>query len=560
MERKEYQYFSIAYIAGFFCFGLFYEFASCIFCGLYGFLYFSMSLRKKDLKFYCNPGSIGITVIAMCYLLTVLYGIDAGSSFIGGIRLLGVFFFMLCAMQMTLEQRDRLLEQTAMTGSLMVWFGVAAVFVPPIQSYFYTARRLGGFFQYANVFALFCLLGIIVMGEGKFQIVKGNLKIAHIISLMLGIFLSGSRTVFLLLFAICVIQGIRSRKTGKTYLILFGIMLLLAAIYVLASKDLQNVGRFLTASFTSSTFLGRILYVKDGLQILCHHPFGLGYMGYYFLEPIYQTGVYTIRFVHNDVLQLALDIGIVPSMLFVFMLLCSLFGRGNTEKNRLMAGVISIHCLVDFDLEFISIWMLLVLVLDVYKGKEINISVGGRRAFYKWMAGIVSAGALYAGIAMLPFKVGNSGLTVKLLPFYTEAQVVYLSELSDMEEAEMLAKKMSLKNKYLPAVYDVLAAAAYGRNDFIKMAEYKRQSVLSQKYNTEVYERYVLLLGRGIIQAHERGDLRTAAELKGYALEIREILADVAKSTDKLAWEIRDKPELKLSRVTEEYLKWMIEW
>lgn len=472
-----------------------------------------MSLRKKYLKFYYNTGSVGIVVITICYLLVGLYGIDAGSSFIGGIRLLGVLFFMFCAMQMSLSQKNAVLEQTAIAGSIMVMIGIAAVFIPPAKSFFYTARRLGGFFQYANVFALFCLLGIIVIGEGELQIIKRPFEIIHMVNLMLGIFLSGSRTVLLLLLPICIIQGIRNKKMGKYYLILMSGMLSVAIVYAVVSGDFQNVGRFLTVSFTSSTFLGRILYIKDGLRILRSHPFGLGYMGYYFLESMCQTGVYTIRYVHNDILQLALDIGIFPAVLLIVILIRNIFGKGSTGKTRLMVSAISVHCLMDFDLEFISIWMLLVLTLDIYKGREINISAGGYRAFYKWLAGFVSVGSVYMGVAMLPYYICGAGLSVKLLPFYTEARVRYLEELTDPEEAWELAEDILSQNEYIPTAYDVLSAVSYSRGEFLPMAEYKRQSVLLQKYNIEVYERYLLLLGHAITQADSQGDLDTVEKL-----------------------------------------------
>ena len=84
------------------------------------------------------------------------------------------------------------------------------------------------------------------------------------------------------------------------------LMLLLAAcvaaalLFVAITGNQDTIGRFLTISLESSTLMGRLLYYRDVLPVILKHPFGLGYMGYYYAQGGFQTGVYATKFVHNE--------------------------------------------------------------------------------------------------------------------------------------------------------------------------------------------------------------------------------------------------------------------
>ena len=100
-----------------------------------------------------------------------------------------------------------------------------------------------------------------------------------------------------------------------------------AFAYVTFTGDFQNIGRFLTSSLNSSTLLGRLLYWQDGIKILMDYPMGCGWRGYSFLQGLYQTGVYEVRYIHNDYLQLMLDGGILPGLLFLILIVKEAFAR-----------------------------------------------------------------------------------------------------------------------------------------------------------------------------------------------------------------------------------------
>ena len=78
-------------------------------------------------------------------------------------------------------------------------------------------------------------------------------------------------------------------------------------------------------SLNESTFIGRIIYFKYGLRLIAKNPFGLGYLGFYYTEQFNQTAVYSVRYIHNELLQLLLDIGWLPAAFFAAALIAALF-------------------------------------------------------------------------------------------------------------------------------------------------------------------------------------------------------------------------------------------
>lgn len=547
------------FLGSFFVFGLFYEAAACVFGGLAGAFFTVCAVRQKNMRFYCNMESLVMVIVIFGYLTAGFYGVDAGMGWIGFLKMQSVLFFLCCVMQLSEEEREAMLGRIPAVGCVMVGFGLLSYVAEPLYPFFFTADRFGGFFQYANVSALFELTGIVILVTER---QKRRYFAAELGLLILGILLSGSRTVFFLAAATGIFWGITDKKARIPVIAVLLSVPAGAAAYVWLTRDVQNIGRFLTTSVSASTLLGRVLYAKDGLRLLCKYPFGLGYLGYSFLEPSIQTGVYSVRFVHNDLLQIALDIGVVPALLFACVLIRNIFGgrpgegaRTASQKKRLILGVLCAHCLVDFDLEFTSMWFVLILTLDLYRGREINLSVGGAGAFHKVLAGLSAAAGLYTGIAMAPWYLGAGGLTVSLLPFYTEAKREMLAVETDGVLAEQMAEELLRQNAYVPEACDVLAVRAYQKGDYLRMIDYKRRSLRLQKYDMEAYERYVALLAGAAARADAAGDTELLDELARAVAEVDAMRREVEEQTDRLAYQIRDLPDFTFAEEVEDYIR-----
>lgn len=554
MAKKEYRIFQTLFAGSFFAFGLFYEYMACIFCGALGFLCAAISMGRKRMAFYLNLQSLTIVAIAFLYSVACFYGVDAGMGWIGFFKKLGVLFFLCAAMQATEKERESLLGLVPAVGCVMTAAGVFAGLWEPGLAFFYMSGRLGGFFQYPNVFALFCLIGMIILTGKDWERRKGWLGALQMAVLLAGVFLSGSRTVLAMTLAVCIIQVFRKRQWRKPLAAMLLLAFTCAGGYVAVSGNVQNVGRFLTVSSQSGGFQERVLQVKDGLGLCLKHPFGLGYLGYYFLEPGVQTGVYSVRFVHNGALQMALDIGIFPALLFLYAFGREIFRKGIPFERQLALTVVVAHCLLDFDLEFPSVWFLLILLTDCRRGREINIAAGGKLAFYKILALALSCGGLYAGLAMLPRHLGRPELSVRLLPFYTEAGREALIQETDGDRAKELAEGIQRRNRYVAEAYDVLAAVAHQKRDFRGMAENKMESVRLRRYYMEGYERCIIMLSQGVEAASVQGDAALARELLEDVAEVGELLRETEERTDPIAYRLTRKPDFTLQEEVEEYI------
>ena len=536
------KYLNILLISSLCLSGLFYEFLGCIFCGITIAILMLIKVKKKDLVIYINMESITVMIIACMYIITAFYGIDWGMSLIGFVRMLTVVFFMICIMQCTIVERDRLIEIIPLVGCVMTLTGGVSIFIPSLRAIFFQAGRFGGFFLYANVYALFCVIGLIIICKKE---VLSRKDIVKVTLLVVGIMMSGSRTAFLLLIFVSLSIAVKKRKMRLSIIIIIGLSFLFATLYVLYTGDIQNIGRFLTISIRSSTFLGRMLYAKDGMVQILKHPFGNGYLGYFFIEPVIQTGVYSVRYIHNDYMQMALDIGVIPMILFIFIIIKNIFSKKQENWRRLIIFAMAVHLLVDFDLEFISMWMILILLIDTNYGKNIHFR-------YSQICLLPAVAAIYIGMAMIPRYVGNVILSYKLIPFYTEAGIDVLENETDSENALRIADRLLKQNQYIHQAYDIQAILAYSDGRYYDMEQKKWKSVQLQKYNMDAYNRYVTLISRGISETKNTDERKYLLQR---VMGVKNELEKIKKNTDTLAWEIRDVPEFELSKEVSDYIE-----
>lgn len=542
---------NLFFAGSFLLLGLFREYGSCIYTFIWGLLLILGWHRKKNITICFNLEHFSIWMLAVGYFITCFYGIDRGMSFTGFMKFLSVVFFLGILNIQNSSEKKVLFQIIPIIGTFMTLTGILGWFLPPLRQFFYVSQRLGGFFQYPNVYALFCLVGILLLLEDFSW--HRKIEIFFISTLFLGILLSGSRTVFFLALLSLGILCLCRKNLRKLILPVVLIFITFGIIYSLLSGNSQNVGRFLTASFSSSTLIGRIIYWKDGIQELLRHPFGLGYLGYFYRESTIQTAPYSIRFIHNDFLQLALDAGIIPGILFVIMCIRSVFFRKISLEKRLCIAIMCLHFFMDFDLEFTSVWYLFLLLAEDNKNSR-NLSVN----FEKICRGfciLFSCLSLYIGFAMIPRYFGNALLTAQMLPFYTENNIALLSAETNPETAATLSEKILKQNPYIAEAYDIRAILALQDKNYDLMIQSKEKSLSLQKYNMEAYDNYLKLLSIALTDAATDHDRSAAITLLNAIQKVPDILSDIKNNTTPLAYRTKDAPDFTLSDSSDTFLK-----
>jgi len=246
--------------------------------------------------------------IVIFHLGGMIWGTDRGMALIGAVQFLPLPLFVLLLEQYTPEQRMGLLRRMPYAASAMAVLSFLLSRLPFFKDWLLVAGRQAGFFQYPNTYAIYLLFALVLVLFGappRFG------RLPWLVLLTLGIILSGSRIVFFLLMAVFLVFFVRE-KSGKarlSVLVIAGAAVLGSVLFALLTGNRESIGRFLTSSFTASEFVGRLLYARDVIPVILRHPLGIGYTGFHWLQGSFQTGVYSTQHVHNEFLQLLLDLG-----------------------------------------------------------------------------------------------------------------------------------------------------------------------------------------------------------------------------------------------------------
>lgn len=549
-EEKDIKIFKIIIALFPFIIGLFYEFSSYFSGMILTFFLVYIIIKNKQIRFFMNFSFISIIMVNILYFTSIFYSIDKGMSFIGFLKFLPTIIFIIILMQFEKEKIEELLKFIPTSGVFMIFICILCKPIKGLEEFFYMNKRLGGFFQYSNTCALFFLMGVIVIAYNENLCKKDYIQL---IILLLGILLTGSRSVFIFTLLSFLIIAISNKKVRKGLIIIFSLLILVTLIYVFISKDYSALGRFLTISVNSSTLLGRLLYYKDGLKLILEKPFGLGYMGYFYMEPKIQTGVYIIRYIHNDFLQLALDAGILASIFVLASMAISFFSKNTSKVKRHLILIIFLGGVVDFNFQFLIIPFILIMTLNIHTGNEVIIE----RKYINiinFSLIALSITFMYFSIAFFMTYINKDEIAVKMFSGNTESKTILLAEAKSPEEADKLADELIKQNKMSYLAYDAKALVATVNKDFKSMVYYKEKNLEIRKYWVSEYEDYASLLKRAISYYDKQND---EINKKKYIKKIKEVpkmLEAQKEKTSSLGFKINDKPIFELSEETQNYI------
>lgn len=478
---------------------------------------------------------LACTALTVFFAVSPLWAADRGMAFMGFVKFLPLPLFCMAMAQLSPEKKRDILNVVPLSGAVMTVLSALLCLIPVCRDYLLVSGRLGGFFQYPNTFAVFLLAGVFIqLHKGE----KLNLQSGALCAVLLaGVFASGSRTAFVLMIGFAAVYLISKNKKGKLFLGgALGVLAVGAAAYALITGDLDTVGRYLTSSFTSGTLVGRILYYLDSLPVILTHPLGLGYMGYYVMQGSFQNGVYSVMNIHNDFLQILLDVGWIPAGICVAALISAVKKCRNACRYVIL--IIVLHSMLDFDLQFLAMDFVLILAAECEDTSCIKIKKEG---FYT-AAAVSAAAAIYLGTANMLYFLEQTELSCKVYPLYTMAYIQQLGETETMDEAEELADKILSLDKSVSLAYSAKARAEFSRGDILKMIEYKKQAISCAKYSIEEYRDYRYMLETAEQMYENAGDAQSAQYCLFCIQEIGTMLRELKENTSPLAFMIDDKP------------------
>ncbi len=274
-------------------------------------------------------------------------------------------------------------------------------------------------------------------------------------------------------------------------------------------------------------------------------------MGYSYKVYEVQTGMYYTKFVHNDYLQMALDIGIIPLIIFLVIVVKSLISKQNIKLNKIIIIAIMSHMFMEFDLQFMIIFYILILCLDEknYKTYEIKQSITLDTIIF-----IIFFIFSYYSFAYFMNYIGKNNITNNMINS-TEAKISLMIDTKNLDNAKKIADEILKKNKYVYQAYNINSLYYLQKKEFDKMIENKKKDIALDKYNSKVYEEYVYMLSEVLQYYAKLENTEMIEKYCNYILEVKNIIETVKSNTSNLAKKLQDSSEIVLDENVVNYIE-----
>lgn len=528
--------------------GGFHEYISCALSAvLSGYLLWTFH-RKKTMRIRKDLLTSAVVAVCCGYGLSCIWAVDRGMAFVGFLKFLPLLLYLFC-----LQQEDapsRVLELLPCYGAALAVLSAVGMQLQPLKALFSVAGRLAGTFQYPNTFAIFllvCQLLVLKKAEKKLW--------DYIVMLILvaGFLYTGSRTAFVVavLANAAILLTMTQKKLRLIALSILGGVCLVCVL--LALNPASVLRRYLTISLTESTFVGRLLYWVDALPLLIKYPFGMGYMGYYYAQQSIQTGVYSVVYIHNDLLQLILDIGWIPAGLFVAAVIGWFCKKAVPLADKLIVGAVCLHSLFDFNLQFIGIFLLLLLLLSGFDPQK-ALTVKPRLPLKAGFALVILVG-IYMGGALMLSHFGQQALSDAMYPYNTRNKLSMLEQEKELDKANGVAEEILWQNTHFYAPYSIKAKNCYAKGDFGGMIQNARAALERNPFAQREYEDYCKMLITGIDLYQKNGDTQSAQICQKELLAVYRQFSEMTGRLSPLGKMIKDQPVTELAPEIKAYVQ-----
>lgn len=527
--------------------GGYYEYSSVI-LGVLLSVFLIVFGRKQSERRSCDNYILFSACLVIMYGISCFYAIDRGMAATGAAKKSVLLLFALSLSVLKREQGKDIVEKLPELAAVLTALAAAGCVIPMIRPFIIHAGRFCGTIGYANTYALFLLIALLVLLD-TFEKRPLWFNAVLLLVFLTGLWFSGSRFTWGLAFAALFCYAVYQKKTRRYALILLGVLFAATVCAGTIFHHSGAMGRLFTTNL--STLYGRFLYWQDGFSLATKHPFGTGYLGFYYAQNTIQTGVYSIRYVHNDLLQWVLDIGWLPAVLLLAMIVQALCNKRRPFIEKILLSVMTLHGLMEFDFEHTGIAFIFVLLLSCSEEKTaFRLSIPCRSCTA--ICAVIGCVCLYFSVPLCLYASGQTEAAAVCYPFYTDAQLANLSIEKDVARAEKLADKILQQNDMAFLAYDAKAYAAFCDYRFSDMVQYKKKAIERNKFNAEEYTDYLEMLNEVLSYSLENEDEPLAWQTVQHMQEIPTVIKEKKKTVSKLGKKIDDQVTIDLPQEVEE--------
>lgn len=404
---------------------------SSLLLSIIGLVYLFFNNNKEDIN---KKFMISLMLLNIVAIVSLIFNNFSYDSFSGYTIYLNMIIYYIIYSKINKESTNVLRDIVYIVAGLCVIFII-------IQG-LYNNIRIYGNIGYANSYALLLFVAYF------FNILREKDKFVDIIEIVLviGILYTGSRTTLILLlgsyifrliqkdekfnlqnpifafiiYYVCsllnlkallvvpiiiyVYWQIKNIKINKFIIIALAIMSV--GIFTLGSSNTTD--RLKNISLKNASLQERFVYYEDSLKSIKNKPMGEGINTFKYKSYKDSSAFYDVKYIHNSIIQIAYDIGVIGSIIFIIILIFSVTllirNRGNKLVILLFLFII-IHSLLDFDMAYGTFGIILVMLVSLYGegGKDtikfskfLSIPIITVLAFVS-----LYEGTLYLGNAML---------------------------------------------------------------------------------------------------------------------------------------------------------------
>lgn len=401
--------------------------------------------------------------------------------------------------------------------------------------------RVAGPVQYANTFGILLLVAFMFLSATTS---KPWMQWVGVIGLVVALIMTMSRGNYLIALVMMFLI-ILTKKPNQATLWSLASSIIIGVILLMVFDNRETAQR-LTEATGSSEWHSRLLYYSDALKMIFNQPMGYGTNGYHYAQSFYQTGsTYHVKFVHSGWLQHFLDLGLIGGLMMSALMFHSVFLGGHQWMNRLVLLALLGHSLIDMNLQFPIVWLLVILLLS--DEDQPTAILKGVPVIAVWAS--VFCLLMMTGYMMIPttyFANGHYDQAISYYPYYTEAYRKYLNNQATGELVVPYAKTLEGLNPYVTESYPVLRDEAIKNGDYDQALLYSKKMLTYSPLLIEHHEQYshALLLAATYWHAYEEDDK---------AVEALQAMLLIPGSLDKLAKEkntdynVKHKPDLQMN-------------
>lgn len=487
--------------------------------------------KFKEIKYSASFTFFVLMFMCVMYFVTKFWAVDKSMAIHGFVKFFSSFLFVVTLIQIDKDEQKTLLCSVPLTAVVMTVFTYLMGFTAFGKNRFYdNIGDLHGTFEYANAFAIYLLVGIIV---ALFSDIKLPFKIITFIVCVFGIYKSNSRAVWLVsVFMVVVIityfifKHVDNTK-NKVSVVFLGILFaVLVFILLYRFGIVEKVWNYVS---TDSSFNERLLYYTDAFHYILKHPFGKGAYAFYFAQPAFQSAYYYAIDVHCDFLQYAIEIGVIPAVLFVAVVVKQLCSKQNSVLQKFVILTIVLHSLVDYDLQFTSILFVLLLCFDYQNIKTIEVTS-------KLVPSVIAlVFALFYGVIGLSAFCNYIGDHQKSVYYYknTPSLIILMQSTNDKQSAYVLAQEILKRNDSVYEPNNVMANIYSADNKYGKAVKQMELVIEKDPRTMQHYCDYIDLLVKASKYYDERGETKKSQIYKDKIACVDDMVSDLKNHTSK---------------------------